>query len=67
MLYHRMKGHPELDCIENCAAVCHECHMEAMVNGYKFQEQHWARRKQYGFDMRGWNDGLKLLTKEKWE
>jgi len=67
VLYHRMKGHPELDCIENCAAVCHECHMDGKVNGWDFQVHHWQKRRRHGLDMAGWNDNLRLRIKENWE
>jgi hypothetical protein len=66
VLYHRMKGRPELDCLENCAAVCHECHMDGKVNSWDFQVHHWQKRSRQ-FNMAEWNDNLELKVKESWE
>lgn len=64
MLYHRMKGRQELDCVQNCSAVCHECHMNGIVNSHKARETHWAKRTEEGYQLREWVDSLQLKSKE---
>ena len=65
-LYHRIKGRDELDCIQNCSAVCHHCHMDGKVNSYEYQVKHWEKRRLEGFDMARWLDNLGWYSKEYW-
>jgi len=66
-LFHRRKGVPELDCIENCSAVCHKCHYEGKVNSREFRQRHWQKRKAECFLMDRWLDQLPLRVKEGFE
>lgn len=66
-LVHRMKNHPELDCIENLMAVCIDCHSHS--NGFETRQQFWKSQcKIYGKEhMREWWDGLSLKVKPNFE
>ena len=66
-LIHRMKGHPELDCIENLQAVCPACH--PYQNGHETRRRFWQSQCELcgAVHMREWLDGLDLKVKESYE
>ena len=67
-LFHRLKGHPELNVRENCAVVCHKCHVGGLASNKDFQDRHWQKRcKELGKEhMEKWLEGLPLKVKEHW-
>jgi hypothetical protein len=65
-LFHRMKGHPELDDKRNLMIVCAQCHQSGEVNGYFARCWFWRRQvARYGWEaMMEFYNGVKLKIKE---
>lgn len=67
-LYHRKKGHPELDEEYNIMIVCVKCHLyDGTPNGYNARIKFWDTQcKRYGKDaMLDWHSRVRLKVKEK--
>lgn len=65
-LFHRMKGHPELDVEQNCGLVCLGCH-KGIVNGYESRKRFWAKQIARGYNMQEWWENLDLKAKQRFE
>lgn len=66
-LFHRMKGHPELDDPRNLMDVCEPCHMSGEVNGFEARKMFWNYQVNlYGIaNMMAFYDGVNLKYKER--
>ena len=66
-LIHKMKGHEELNCVENLMAVCADCH--PYQNGFKARCRFWRSQVAlYGRErMQEWLGGLGLKIIPRFE
>ncbi len=66
-LVHKMKGHQELDCVENLMAVCKDCH--PYCNGWNTRVKFWNSQVEfYGLlHMLEWLTNLDLKIKPRFE
>ena len=65
-LFHRMKGHPELDVEQNIGLVCERCHQSGNVSSYESKVRFWKIQKQR-YDMINWWKSLPLIEKEMFD
>lgn len=66
-LYHRKKGHPELDEEYNIQIVCIKCHLhEGTPDGHEERVKFWHKQcERYGKDtMIEWHNSVRLKKKE---